>query len=211
MTDFSTWFLDAVTRHAAWSGPIVGILAFLESLLVVGLFVPAIATMIAVGGLVGAGIVDPAPVLICAIVGAVLGDWVSFAIGRRMGPRIYRHRWLKRHRLAFAQARLFFRRYGFMSVLAGRFLGPVRSTVPVVAGVLNMRPSSFQAANVLSAILWVPALLAPGYFAGSSLAVLEMTVEDIASIALVVCVVSVLGGLAAIRLIGKPRRRQRQF
>ena len=61
-----------------------------------------------------------------------------------------------------ARARLFFYRYGFASVLIGRFLGPIRSTIPTVAGVMGMAHGRFQLANVSSAILWMPLMLAPG-------------------------------------------------
>ena len=68
-----------------------------------------------------------------------------------------------------ARARLFFYRYGFASVLIGRFLGPIRSTIPTVAGVMGMAHGRFQLANVSSAILWMPLMLAPGYVTARSL------------------------------------------
>lgn len=210
MVNLSDFILDAVSRYAAWSGPIIGVLAFFESLVVIGLFVPAIATMIAIGGLMGAGIIDPAPVFACAVVGAVLGDWTSYALGRHIGPAIYRHRLLSGHRLAFARARLFFRRYGFLSIFVGRFLGPIRSTVPVVAGVVKMPQGHFQTANILSAIVWVPALLLPGYFAGERLAQFDLAGEHLVLIVLGLCLVPMLLGWVGIRIMSKPRVKARQ-
>lgn len=207
MSDSSEFLLDLIVRHGAWSGPIVGVLAFLESLVIVGLFVPAIASMIAIGGLMGAGIIEPAPVLICAIVGAVLGDWVSYLLGRSMGRSIYHHPWLRSHRLGFARARLFFRRHGFVSILLGRFLGPIRSTIPVVAGVLKMPRGAFQGANILSALIWAPALLAPGYFAGARAAELGFGVEYMMPIIVALCVLPLLGGWVVLKLFSKPRQR----
>jgi membrane protein DedA with SNARE-associated domain len=207
MSDSSEFLLELVVRHSVWSGPIVGVLAFLESLVIVGLFVPAIASMIAIGGLMGAGIIDPAPVLICAILGAVLGDWVSYVLGRSMGQSIYHHPWLRGHRLAFARARLFFRRYGFVSILLGRFLGPIRSTIPVVAGVLKMPRGAFQSANILSALIWAPALLAPGYLAGARATDLGFGVEYMMPVVIALCVVPFLGGWIALKLFSKPRQR----
>ena len=198
MSDPSDLLLDAVTRYAGWSGPIIGVLAFFESLVVIGLFVPAIA------------IIEPAPVFACAVVGAILGDWTSYALGCRIGPAIYRHRWLKGHKLAFARARLFFRRYGFMSVLIGRFLGPVRSTVPVVAGVVKMPQRHFQTANIVSALLWVPALLLPGYFAGGKLAQFDLQSEPLVLIAVGLLTIPMLAGWIALRIAGKPRAKLKQ-
>lgn len=151
-----------VAEHGMWAGPIVGLLSFGESLAVVGLFIPATAVMLAIGGLVGSNVLDPAPIIFWAVGGAVLGDWVSYGMGRWIGPSVY-HRWpLKSHRPMVARTRLFFRKYGFMAVFLGRFLGPIRATVPLVAGVMAMPKRPFQIANVASAVLWVPAMFLPG-------------------------------------------------
>lgn len=165
--------LALITDNAAMAGPVIGLLAFTESLIVIGMFVPAVALMIAVGGLIAAGVLDPVSVVLWAIAGSALGDWVSYLVGCWIGPSVYRRWPLRNHRSAVARARLFFRRYGFVSVFLGRFFGPVRATIPLVAGVMQMPSRSFQMANILSAIVWVPVMLAPGYLAGASLS-LEM-------------------------------------
>ncbi|MCI4592083.1 DedA family protein [Sphingobium sp. BYY-5] len=203
----SEFILDTITRYAGWAGLIVGVLAFLESMVVIGLFIPAIATMIAVGGLIGAGLIDPAPILVGALAGAILGDWLSYMLGRALGPAIYRHRWLKGHRLALARARLAFRRYGFISVLLGRFLGPLRATIPLVAGVLKMPQIPFQAANILSALLWIPALLAPGYFAGSEAMRWGFGVEHMLPIVVGLCLLPLGLGWIAVTMLNRPRQR----
>ncbi|MET0742501.1 MAG: DedA family protein [Microvirga sp.] len=159
-----------ITTHRAWAGPILGAVAFGESLAIVGLFVPATALMLAVGGLIGSGTLDPVPVALWAIGGAILGDAVSYGLGRILGPGVSRGWPLNRHRQSVARTRLFFRRFGFAAIVLGRFLGPVRSTVPLVAGILRMNHVAFQLANGLSAILWVPIMLAPGYVAAKRLA-----------------------------------------
>lgn len=146
--------------------------------------------------------------IVLGIVGAILGDWVSYALGRAMGPAIYSHRWLRGHRIAFARARLFFRRFGFLAVLLGRFLGPVRATVPVVAGVLRMPQISFQAANALSGLIWVPGLMLPGYLAGTQAAAMGFEVEYLLPLAVALCLVPLAGGWIAIKLFSRPRQRE---
>lgn len=158
-----------ITEHGAWAGPIIGILCLGESLAIVGLFVPATAAMIAIGGLVGAQALDAWSIFFWAVAGSILGDWISYLVGNRIGPRVYRRWPLNRHRPAVARTRLFFRKYGFAAVFMGRFLGPIRATVPLVAGVLAMPQRPFQIANVASASLWVPVMFAPGYLAAGPL------------------------------------------
>jgi len=178
--------------NQAWVGPILALITLGESLLLVGIAIPATSLLIVTGGLAGSGIVHPVPVLLWGLVGAVVGDALSYWFGRWVGPGLLRHRWLRGQRTGVARARLFFGRYGFLSILLGRFLGPIRSTVPTVAGVMKMHHLRFQLANVLSALLWVPLMLAPGYLAARGLLAAEHG-EQISI--LVGAVLSVGGGI----------------
>jgi membrane protein DedA with SNARE-associated domain len=200
-----------IGTHGAWAGPTLGLLCFGESLALVGLFIPATTLMIAVGGLIGAGTLEPLPLLIWSMGGSLLGDWLSYAVGRRIGPSIYRRWPLNRHRPMVARTRLFFRRFGFASVFLGRFLGPIRATIPLVAGVVRMESRPFQLANIASAILWVPALLAPGFVAtrhfGAAQQLNEMHLIGLVGFSLVL---TVLASFVAARLLGGNRKRRRQ-
>ena len=164
--------------HPEQAGLIIGLLVFAESLAFVGFFVPSTPLLLAIGALVGAGVVTPGPVLIFAIAGAVAGDAISFELGRWMGPKALRHRRLRRHRRALARARLFSHRAGMLAMILGRFTGPVRSFVPLVGGMLNMGRVRFQIANLIGAILWIPVMLAPGYLAARGLTLLPSGVLE---------------------------------
>ncbi len=164
--------------HPEQAGLIIGLLVFAESLAFVGFFVPSTPLLLAIGALVGAGVVTPGPVLIFAIAGAVAGDAISFELGRWMGPKALRHRRLRRHRRALAWARLFIHRAGMLAMILGRFTGPVRSFVPLVGGMLSMGRVRFQIANLIGAILWIPVMLAPGYLAARGLTLLPSGVLE---------------------------------
>lgn len=157
-----------IEANQAWAGLVVFLLTLGESMIVIGIMIPATALLLFTGGLVGAGTLPVTPILIWGILGAVVGDAVSFWLGRWVGPTILRWKLLKRHRSTVARARLFFYRYGFLSIFFGRFLGPIRSTIPTVAGVMGMGQWRFQLANTLSAIVWVPLMLLPGFLAAKS-------------------------------------------
>ena len=157
-----------IEANQAWAGLVVFLLTLGESMIVIGIMIPATALLLFTGGLVGAGTLPVAPILIWGILGAIVGDAVSFWLGRWIGPTILRWQILKRHRSTVARARLFFYRYGFLSIFFGRFLGPIRSTIPTVAGVMGMGQWRFQLANSLSAIIWVPMMLLPGFLAAKS-------------------------------------------
>ncbi|HBI84398.1 DedA family protein [Orrella sp. NBD-18] len=156
---------DFIRDNSQWAGLLIGLLTFGESMFIIGVLIPATALLLMAGGLIGAGTLPMFTTLLWGYAGAIIGDALSYQIGKWMGPSVLRCRPLKNQRRNIAKARLFFYRYGFLAVLVGRFLGPLRSTVPTVAGVMGMPAFRFQAANILSAIFWVPGLLAPGYLA----------------------------------------------
>jgi membrane protein DedA with SNARE-associated domain len=158
-----------IQTHQFWSGPIIFFLTLGESMLILGIMIPATAILLFTGGLVGSGILDPYTVLIWGVAGAVVGDTISYLIGRFFGPKVLQWRLIKQQRSTVARARLFFYKYGFLSIFFGRFLGPIRSTIPTVAGIMGMSHFRFEIANILSAIVWVPVMLSPGYLAARSI------------------------------------------
>lgn len=168
---------DFIARHHVWAGVVLGSVTFLESLVVIGAFVPATGLLVAAGGLVAAGVLDPLTVIAGCVIGAVMGDAISYWIGRRLGTGVLRQPMLLPHRRKIAWTRLYCRRYGVASIFIGRFFGPLRAFVPVMVGVLRMRQRVFQLANVTSAFVWVLAMLAPGYLAAKGLAQLEFMSE----------------------------------
>jgi len=199
-----------VLHHKDWAGPILGGLAFGESLVLVGLFFPATFIMVFAGLAIQQGKLDGATVIAWSIGGAVLGDIVTYWIGRWIGPSVVHHWPLNRYKEAAARARLFFRKYGFLSIFIGRFLGPVRPTIPLVAGIMRMRHLTFQAANVTSAIVWVPFMLFWGY-------IFSKAVGDLSAlttghwIALAALLVAVMVGLATatVKMQGKSAKERR--
>lgn len=170
MGDPVSAFGDFIVAHKAWAAPAFGLLAFGESLAVAGVFIPATPILFLMGALLGGGELEPVPVLAWAIAGAVGGYWASWAVGRRLGPAVYRVRALRGHRRGVARARLFFRRWGGPALVVGRYvLGPFQSMLPLVAGVAAMGPRRFHGWNVASGVVWVFVCLAPGYLAASGL------------------------------------------
>jgi membrane protein DedA with SNARE-associated domain len=200
-----------VLDHKAWAGPILGVIAFGESLVLVGLFFPATVIMVFAGLAIQQGQLDAATVIGWSIAGAVLGDIVTYWIGRWIGPSVVHHWPLNRDKAAVARARLFFRKYGFLSIFIGRFLGPVRPTIPLVAGIMRMRHLTFQIANVTSAIVWVPFMLFWGYAFSKIVGDLsQMTTGHwVALFAFLVAVMMTLT-FATIKMQGKSAKDKRQ-
>lgn len=157
-----TDLLAFVERNQAWAGLVFGLMAFGESLVVVGVLVPATGVMMAAGALIGTGQLPFLDIWIGGALGAALGDAISYWVGLRLGPHVERIWPFSRHPETLAAARNVFARWGWTAILIGRFIGPLRASVPTVAGMSAMPVVPFQLANFGSAILWIPVLIAPG-------------------------------------------------
>ncbi len=163
--------LGWISAHPAWAGAVVMLIAFFESLALVGLVLPGAVLMFGVGALVGAGTLSLWPTLAWAAVGAIGGDGVSFWLGKHFHQRI-RTVWpLRRHPELLAQATNFFHRHGGKSILFGRFVGPIRPVIPLVAGMLEMPTRRFIPVNIISGLLWAPVYVLPGMVFAASLGI----------------------------------------
>ena len=169
MADAFRQLLEWVSANPHWAGLIVFLMAFAESLAVVGMVVPGVAVMFAVGALIGAGALDFQAMVLWAVLGAVAGDGLSFWLGKRYQQQLTRLWPFNKHPAMLEKGVAFFQRYGGKSVAIGRFFGPVRAVIPLVAGMMNMSTGAFLLANVISALAWAPAYLLPGMAFGASM------------------------------------------
>lgn len=148
---------------------VVFVAAVVEAVAVLGILLPGTPVLMAVAAAAGIAGLPMPPIMAAAMAGAVLGDGLSFWLGRRYGTQI-RRSWPFASRPALlARADAFFLRFGAPSVAIARFLPVLRSTVPLVAGMSGMPVRAFVLANVLSAAIWAPLHVLPAQWAGVSL------------------------------------------
>jgi membrane protein DedA with SNARE-associated domain len=155
--------LEFARQHSNLAIGVVFVLAFGESLAFVSLILPFFAILAGIGAVIG--VADPLlfwSIVVGAAVGAALGDWVSYWLGYHYHEEI-QNKWpLKNHPKLIANGRKFFERYGAWAIVLGRFLGPLRASVPIAAGIAEMRRWQFQLANWTSAFLWAFVVLYAG-------------------------------------------------
>jgi membrane protein DedA with SNARE-associated domain len=155
-------FVEFMQKHAAWTIPATFIIAFAESLAVVSLFVPATVMLLGIGALVSAGVVGFWEVFAAGVAGAILGNVISYWIGYRFKHSIEGSWFFRKRPELLQRGHDFFERHGGKSVFLGRFFGPTRAVVPLIAGMTAMPRRRFLAANVLSALIWVVLSISPG-------------------------------------------------
>lgn len=165
MQSLLTW----VSLHSEYAEIAVFLVSTIESFAVLGILVPGMLFMLGIGTLIGIGSLDFWPMFVAATLGAITGDGLSFWLGRHFNRNL-RHVWpLPKFPGLLQKGEAFFHRHGAMSVLFGRFVGPLRAIIPAVAGMLQMQPRRFLLFNVISAIAWAPVVLLPGALLGASL------------------------------------------
>ncbi|MBN8874512.1 MAG: DedA family protein [Rhodospirillales bacterium] len=161
--------VDLVAQNPSWALAIAFAAAIIEAVAVLGIIIPGTPILMAVAGAAAMAGQPMLPFLLLAIVGAVIGDFVSFWVGERYSRQL-RLMWPFRTRPhLMLQADRFFQRYGTLSVALCRFIPVLRSTVPLVAGMAGMQRQRFIVANILSAFVWAPVHVFPAQFAGLSL------------------------------------------
>jgi membrane protein DedA with SNARE-associated domain len=153
------WIID----NPNWAGMAVFTISMCESLAVIGLFIPGIIAMSIIGGLVSADILAIVPTLLWAIGGAIAGDGISYYIGHHFRDHLPLYWPFRRFPQWLERGKSFFIAHGSKSIVIGRFVGPVRPFIPVVAGMMGMKPRTFLMANIFSAIIWAPIYMLPGF------------------------------------------------
>lgn len=160
-------FIDWMQANPNWAGFATFIISIAESLAVVGLLIPGTIVMGAIGSLVGSGVLPSLDIVLWASAGAIVGDGISYWLGYHYHGHI-REMWPFRSLPGLMQkGETFFLKHGGKSVFLGRFIGPIRPIIPVIAGMMNMPPWRFTLANITSAITWAPAYMLPGYLLGA--------------------------------------------
>jgi membrane protein DedA with SNARE-associated domain len=165
-TGVKDWIIGLVKNYPNWTAAIVFMLAFGESLAFVSLVFTFWAILfLGIGPLLGAsGTLNFWMIASAAAIGAALGDWLSYWLGYHYHDRI-QHMWpLKNHPHLIERGKMFFKRWGAWAIVIARFLGPLRASVPIVAGIGEMPWFTFQIANWASAFVWAVGLLALGKY-----------------------------------------------
>jgi membrane protein DedA with SNARE-associated domain len=157
-----------ISAHPVAAGGLVFLVAFCDALAVVGIVVPALPLLFAVGVLVGLGHVSGPYALAAAVLGALLGDGLSYWIGRRWGPSMREHWPFRRYPQLLHRGEALFRRHGNKGIVIARYVGAVRPFVPAVAGMLRVPLRRYLPASLFAAVTWAAAFLAPGWIFGAS-------------------------------------------
>jgi len=157
-----------VQQHGAWVYALLFAIIFVETGVVVMPFLPGDSLLFVVGALCGAGLMSLPLSIGLLTAAAILGNQSNYAIGRRIGPKVFQ--WESSrffNKRAFEQAHAFYERYGGITIVAARFMPFLRTFAPFVAGVAQMTRSTFTFYDVTGGTLWVGGITLAGFLFGN--------------------------------------------
>ena len=163
-----TSILEFLENNPGWITWTMFILVLVESLVLVGLFTPATLIVPGIGALAASANIHWSEILAYATLGMIIGDSISFIIGKLIGSKV--DDWIpEKYHQYLIQAKQFMKKYGILSVALGRFIGPLRCIIPLTAGSLGMRSKVFFPVEILASPFWTSAYVLTGYFLGVAL------------------------------------------
>ena len=198
--DLIHWFVDfflhldqhlaeVIQQYGRTTYLILFLIVFLETGLVVTPILPGDSLLFAAGAFAALGHLRLWPLFFLLCVAAILGDTVNYAIGARIGPKVFSYsksRFFNPDHLK--KTHEFYEKYGGKTIIIARFVPIVRTFAPFVAGVGQMSYRQFIGYNVIGGVLWVSICVFAGYFFGN----LPFVKKNFSVVVIVIVLISLL-------------------
>ena len=198
--DLIHWFVDfflhldqhlaeVIQQYGRTTYLLLFLIVFLETGLVVTPILPGDSLLFAAGAFAALGHLSLWPLFFLLCVAAILGDTVNYAIGARIGPKVFSYsksRFFNPDHLK--KTHEFYEKYGGKTIIIARFVPIVRTFAPFVAGVGQMSYRQFIGYNVIGGVLWVSICVFAGYFFGN----LPFVKKNFSVVVIVIVLISLL-------------------
>jgi len=177
--------------YGAWVYAILFLIIFLETGVVITPFLPGDSLLFVAGTIAAGGHMNVHGLVLLLIAAAIAGDSLNYAIGRYLGPKVFRFEESRFFKRAYIErTRAFFERHGGKAIILARFVPIVRTYAPFVAGIGAMQYRRFLMFNVTGAILWVVLLSYAGFFFGN----LPMVRDNLTAVIFGIIFLSIMPG-----------------
>ena len=198
--DLIHWFVDfflhldqhlaeVIQRYGTSTYALLFLIVFLETGLVITPILPGDSLLFAAGAFAALGHLSLWPLFFLLCAAAILGDTVNYAIGARLGPKVFSYsksRFFNPEHLKKTHS--FYEKYGGKTIIIARFVPIVRTFAPFVAGVGQMSYRQFIGYNVSGGVLWVSICVFAGYFFGN----LPFVKKNFSVVVIVIVLISLL-------------------
>lgn len=185
-TESLNGLIEWVGAHPIAAGLVAFLVAFGDSLLVVGFVVPSLPILLGLGALIGLGMIDGTYAVVSAGLGAFCGDLVSYGLGRWQGQNLM-NRWpFSKYPGLYERAERQFNRHDLKAILIARFVGAIRPFIPAIAGMVHMPMKRYLPASLVVSLVWAFVFIAPGWLFGASMDVFAAIAGRLAVVVLII-------------------------
>ncbi|MBL7959526.1 DedA family protein [bacterium] len=185
---------ELIVNYGTWTYAILFLIIFCETGLVIFPILPGDSLLFAAGALAATTELDVHVLAVLLTSAAVLGDSVNYAIGRRIGPKVFHYensRFFNKQHLI--RTHEFYERYGGTTIIVARFIPIIRTFAPFVAGIGAMTYAKFILYNIFGGIVWIVSLLYAGFFFGN----IPIVKDNFSLVILAIIFISILPGIIA--------------
>ena len=202
ITDFFELLLNSERLIQTGGLILLLIVVFAETGIFLGFIFPGDALLFTAGILCGTKdlSVNIFLLIILVCLAAIAGNITGYITGKYLGKTLFH----KKDTFFFKQkhletTKLFYQKYGGISLIAGRFIWIVRTFVPILAGAIDMNFWKFNYYNVIGAVIWVGSLISLGYLLGRQMPSAAENLEYIIAIITVIIMTILISGIRKIR------------
>lgn len=147
---------------------LVLVIIFLENGVFFGFFLPGDSLLFTAGLLCTTILKLTLSKLILGIaLAAIAGYYFGYWFGWKTGDNIYKRKesiFFKKKYIETAET--FYKKYGGIALILGRFLPIVRTFAPILAGIVRVNPFIFFIYTVIGAVLWPIVICGAGFYVG---------------------------------------------
>ncbi|MEO8757828.1 MAG: DedA family protein [Devosia sp.] len=192
ITNYLEQILNAIASNLWLSVVFIFLVCIGEAVFIVGLLVPSLPILLLTGGLIAAGKLPFWPIYFAAVLGAVIGDAISYWIGHYFKDHIKSVWPFKNYLPLIARGETYFHEHGILAIFVGRFITGVKAVIPGVAGMLGMPWGRFSFINIVSSFVWAAVHILPGVLLGAWLESMGLSLEMVIVVGSLVFVVLVV-------------------
>lgn len=178
-----------IADYGLWTYLIFWLIIFCETGLVVAPFLPGDSLLFVAGSFAALGSFNVIIVLLVIWSASVIGDSVNYAVGYKLGGKIFsfqKSRFFNQRN--YDKTFHFYEKYGSVTIVLARFIPIFRTFAPFVAGVAKMKYWVFALYNIIGGFLWVALFVLAGYFFGN----IPWVKHNFSLVVMMIIVISVL-------------------
>lgn len=163
-----TFLLEFVKNYDNYTYLFLFAIVFCETGLFMAPFLPEESLLFVTGTLAAMGALNIWKITLLLMISNVIGESVNYYIGKRFGIKIFKSNnsiiFNKKH---IERAQNFYDAHDGKTIIIAKFIPLVRTFIPFIAGVANVKFTSFILYNMIGGIPWVALFIMGGYFFGN--------------------------------------------